>query len=103
MKKIIFSLLLSTLISCQENRPHGSQYKLPELTENNHLMGYLNENRSNYRVSFYDINIEFDIERKSIHGFVTIKAESLNDLDRSSSPHQRIIKNFIIRFGTIFI
>jgi len=82
MKKIIFSLLLSTLISCQENRPHGSQYKLPELTENNHLMGYLNENRSNYRVSFYDINIEFDIERKSIHGFVTIKAESLNDLEK---------------------
>ncbi len=82
MKKIIFSLLLCTLILCQDNRPHGSQYNLPELTENNYLIGYLNENRSNYRVSFYDINIDFDIEKKSIHGFVKIKAESLNDLDK---------------------
>jgi len=80
MKRIIFSLLICTFLLCQENRPHGSQYKLPELTPNNLLMGYLNENRSSYRVSFYDINIDFDLENKSINGFVTIKAESLNDL-----------------------
>ncbi len=80
MKKIIFSLLICTFFSCQENRPHGSQQQLPELTPNNLLMGYLNENRSSYRVSFYDINIDFDLETKSINGFVTIKAESLNDL-----------------------
>ena len=80
MKKIIYSVLLCALLSCQENRPHGNQYKLPELTPNNLLMGYLNENRSSYRVSFYDINIDFDLETKSINGFVTIKAESLNDL-----------------------
>ncbi len=82
MKKIIFSFLLCTFFSCQENRPHGSQYDLPELTENNYLMGYLNENRSSYRVSFYDINIDFDINKKSIDGFVKIKAESLNDLEK---------------------
>ena len=35
MKKIIFSLLICTLLSCQENRPHGNQYNLPELTPNN--------------------------------------------------------------------
>lgn len=64
------------------NRPHGSQTDLPELTRNNYLMGYLNENRSSYRVSFYDINIDFDIENKSINGYVTIKAESLNDLNK---------------------
>mgnify|MGYP001366881011 FL=1 len=80
MKKIIFSLLVFSLLSCQENRPHGDQYNLPELTRNNSLMGYLNENRSSYRVSFYDINIDFDIEEKSINGFVTIKAESLIDI-----------------------
>ena len=44
-------------------------------------MGNLNENRSSYRVSFYDINIDFDIEKKSINGFVTIKAQSLRDLN----------------------
>ncbi len=82
MKKIIYSLLICTFLACQENRPHGSQHDLPELTENNFLMGHLNENRSSYRVSFYDINIDFNIEKKSINGFVTIKAESLNDLEK---------------------
>ena len=77
MKKIIFSLALLTLLSCQESRPHGNQYELPELTPNNYLIGNLNDNRSSYRVSFYDINIDFDIEKKSIDGYVTIKAESL--------------------------
>tara|TARA_B100000035_G_scaffold299072_1_gene293425 strand:+ start:891 stop:2504 length:1614 start_codon:yes stop_codon:yes gene_type:complete len=67
---------------CQENRPHGNQYQLPEVTPNNLLIGNLNENRSSYRVSFYDINIDFDIKRKSINGFVTIKAESLRDLKK---------------------
>ncbi len=81
MKKIIFSLALLTLLSCQESRPHGNQYELPELTPNNFLIGNLNDNRSSYRVSFYDINIDFDIEEKSIEGYVTIKAESLRDLN----------------------
>ena len=82
MKKVIFSVLMFTIISCQENRPHGNQYQLPELTPNNLLIGNLNENRSSYRVSFYDINIDFDIEQKSLDGFVTIKAESQRDLNR---------------------
>ena len=72
MKKNIFSLVLFVLISCQENRPHGDQYNLPELTKNNFLMGNLNENRSSYRVSYYDINIDFDIKNKSINGFVNV-------------------------------
>ena len=81
MKKIIFSFLLCALLSCQENRPHGNQYNLPELTPNNLLMGSLNENRSSYRVSYYDINIDFNIDKKSLNGFVTIKAESMRDLN----------------------
>ena len=81
MKKIIFSLAILTFLSCQESRPHGNQYALPELTPNNYLIGNLNDNRSSYRVSFYDINIDFDIEKKSIDGYVTIKAESLRDLN----------------------
>ena len=79
MKKAIFSFLICLLWSCQENRPHGNQYNLPELTPNNLLIGNLNENRSSYRVSFYDINIDFDIKNKSIDGFVTIKAQSIRD------------------------
>ncbi len=82
MKKIIFSFLICTLLSCQENRPHGNQNQLPELTPNNFLIGNLNENRSSYRVSYYDINIDFDIENKSLNGFVKVKAESKRDLDQ---------------------
>ena len=82
MKKIIFSLLICSFLSCQENRPHGNQYNLPELTRNNFLIGNLNENRLSYRVSYYDINIDFDIENQSLSGFVTIKAKSLIDLNK---------------------
>ena len=82
MKKILFSLLICTFCSCQENRPHGNQYNLPELTPSNLLIGNLNDNRSSYRVSFYDINIDFDIENKALNGFVTVKAESIRDLNK---------------------
>ena len=41
----------------------------------------MNENRSSYRVSFYDINIDFDIKNKALEGFVKIKAESVKDLN----------------------
>ena len=82
MKKIIFSILICTLLYPQGNRPHGNQYNLPELTPNNLLIGNLNENRSSYRVSFYDINIDFDIENRSLKGYVLIKAESLRDLNK---------------------
>ena len=81
MKKIIFSLLIFTLLNGQENRPHGNQYNLPSLTPNNLLIGKLNENRSSYKVSFYDINIDFDIANKALEGFVTIKAKSIRDLN----------------------
>ncbi len=85
LRKILIAGLISiAIVYAQENnsRPHGNQYDLPELTRNNFLMGYLNENRSSYRVSFYDINLDFDIKNKSINGYVKIKAESLKDLNR---------------------
>ena len=34
------------------------------------------------QVSFYDINIDFDIEEKSLDELVTIKAESIRDLNK---------------------
>lgn len=97
MKKMYKNLLLIffvslTLVYClgifsfeeisttDKTRPHGSQTNLPKLTRNNYLMGFLNENRSSYRVSFYDINIDFNLENKSLNGYVNIKAKSLNDL-----------------------
>ena len=82
-----FSIIIfcALLLACNANvanlRPHGSQTGVPELTRNNYLMGFLNEYRSSYDVTYYDINIDFDIEQKSIDGFVTIKAKSLADID----------------------
>ncbi len=85
---LILFIILVVIFATNDNtqnedyRPHGSQYDLPELTRNNYLIGNLNENRSSYRVSYYDINIDFDLDKKSIDGFVTIKAMSIDDLDK---------------------
>tara|TARA_Y100000748_G_scaffold286654_1_gene270141 strand:+ start:164 stop:1834 length:1671 start_codon:yes stop_codon:yes gene_type:complete len=84
-KKYSILIICAFLIACNGTssnaRPHGSQTDTPELTRNNYLMGFLNEYRSSYDVTYYDINIDFDIEKKSIDGFVTIKAKSLVDID----------------------
>ena len=84
-KRYSILILYAFLIACNGGaanaRPHGSQTDTPELTRNNYLMGFLNEYRSSYDVTYYDINIDFDIEKKSIDGFVTIKAKSLADID----------------------
>ena len=84
-KKYSLLIICVFLIACNNGsinaRPHGSQTDTPELTRNNYLMGFLNEYRSSYDVTYYDINIDFDIQKKSIDGFVTIKAKSLVDID----------------------
>jgi len=84
-KKYSILLICALLVACNSSvtnaRPHGSQTDTPELTRNNYLMGFLNEYRSSYDVTYYDINIDFNIEKKSIDGFVTIKAKSLVDID----------------------
>ncbi len=80
-KSINILFLLLTIIACQNPRPHGGN-EIPPLSRNNHLMGFLNENRASYDVSYYDINIDFDIQNKSLDGFVTIKAKSLNDIEK---------------------
>ena len=84
-KKYNIITLFIFLIACSDGgknvRPHGSQTDTPELTRNNYLMGFLNEYRSSYDVTFYDINIDFNVEQKLIDGFVTIKAISLVDID----------------------
>jgi aminopeptidase N len=84
-KRYSILIFCALLVACNGNianlRPHGSQTDTPELTRNNYLMGFLNEYRSSYDITYYDINIDFDIEQKSIDGFVTIKAKSLDDID----------------------
>ena len=83
-KKYSILLICAFLIACSGGanaRPHGSQTETPELTRNNYLMGFLNEYRSSYDVTYYDINIDFNIQEKLIDGFVIITAKSLVDID----------------------
>ena len=53
---IIFAFLIACNNAGANARPHGSQTDTPELTRNNYLMGFLNEYRSSYDITYYDIN-----------------------------------------------
>ena len=69
-KKYSILIICAFLIACNGTsanaRPHGSQTDTPELTRNNYLMGFLNEYRSSYDVTYYDINIDFNIEKNQL-------------------------------------
>ena len=79
-KTLIIIFIGIFVVNCNNTTPHQENNIAP-LTRNNHLMGFLNEYRASYDVTYYDINIDFNIENKSLDGFVTIKAKSLNDID----------------------
>jgi len=46
--------------------------KYPVFTERDSLKGFLNENRSCFDVNYYNLDIEFDVDNKSIDGKVDI-------------------------------
>ena len=51
----------------------------PELTERNKLMGNLSSERTCYNVSHYDLNLDIDVEAKTIVGHNTITALAVHD------------------------
>ena len=55
--------------------------KYPKVTEENQLRGELTPYRTCYDVSFYDLDIELDIEEKSISGNCQIHARALTSFD----------------------
>jgi len=56
--------------------------KYPVFTEKDSLKGYLNEFRSNFDVTYYNLDIEFDIPNKSIKGKVDIYFKALINLTK---------------------
>ena len=59
--------------------PPGKPDAFPELTERNRLLGELSPERSCYDVLHYLIDIDFDIEKKYIKGFVEIRSVAKDD------------------------
>ena len=54
----------------------------PELTERNRLMGSLPAERMCYNVSHYDLNLEIDMDQKTIAGYNTITALAVNNFTK---------------------
>jgi len=68
--------------------PSRDTVKIPEkpgkyerVTESDRLRGELNAFKSCYDVTFYDLNIDVNIEEKSIRGWVEFRANALETLD----------------------
>ena len=59
--------------------PPGKPDAFPELTERNRLLGELSPERNCYDVLHYLIDIDFDIEKKYIKGFVEIRSTAKAD------------------------
>ena len=56
---------------------HASKY--PKFTQTDSLRGSLNPNRNCFDVAFYGVNVSFDYTKKTIEGFVDIRAKAQND------------------------
>ena len=90
MKKITYSffflLIISLNINCISKRseneiiePPAKVKSFPELSERNRLLGALLPERTCYDVLHYMINIDIDIDKKYIKGFVDIKSTATTD------------------------
>ena len=90
MKKITYSFFFPFIIffniHCISNRseneiiePPAKVKSFPELSERNRLLGALLPERTCYDVIHYMINIDIDIDKKYINGFVDIKSKATTD------------------------
>ena len=90
MKKITYSFFFLLFIisntNCISNRseneiiePPDKAKLFPELSERNRLLGALLPERICYDVLHYIINIDIDIDKKYIKGFVDIKSRAITD------------------------
>ena len=93
MKKITYSFFFLLFIisntNCISNRseneiiePPDKAKLFPELSERNRLLGALLPERTCYDVLHYMINIDIDINKKYIKGFVDIKSTATTDFSK---------------------
>ena len=86
---IFFLLFIIFNINCISNRseneiiePPAKVKSFPELSERNRLLGALLPERICYDVLHYMINMEIDIDKKYINGFVDIKSTATTDFSK---------------------
>ena len=78
MKKSLLAFSLLILSSCNQLQV-ATGTALPELTERNRLLGELLPERICYDVQRYDLNINIDVKKKALSGYVDFKAIAVND------------------------
>ena len=78
MKKSLLAFSLLILSSCNQLQV-ATVTALPELTERNRLLGELLPERICYDVQRYDLNINIDVKKKALSGYVDFKAIAVND------------------------
>jgi len=89
MKKLLFILLTSLLFgSCgilrypEFGKVPKSSGHFPRFTDSDYLAGRLDENRGGYDVTFYDLDLHLDPEKKKLGGKVNIHFTALAALDK---------------------
>ncbi len=88
--KIIVTIILIMIVNgCSSDQKRGSMAMPPEkpepfpkLTERNRLLGDLLPERTCYDVKHYMINMDIDVKKKYIKGFVDITATATDDFTR---------------------
>ncbi|MEC7871615.1 MAG: M1 family metallopeptidase [Candidatus Neomarinimicrobiota bacterium] len=81
MKKSLLAFSLLILSNCNQLKV-ATGTSLPELTERNRLLGELLPERICYDVQRYDLNINIDVNKRALSGYVDFKAIAVNDFTK---------------------
>jgi aminopeptidase N len=79
--KLYSSLFLTIFFAGCTSLLNKSTFEVPKLSEKNRLLGALLPERICYDVQHYDINIDIDVERKYLKGYVDFDAIAVNDFN----------------------
>ena len=80
--RLYFSLFLSIFLGGCSNLDYFLTTGTVKLTERNRLLGELLPERACYDILFYDINIEIDVDKKYIKGYVDITALAVENFEK---------------------
>jgi len=113
MKKVILFLLISLNITLQAQTDYFSKYTF---TEADTLRGMLRPERTNFDVTFYELDIKVDINKRFLSGSVGVHFDAVEDIDRiqldlyqnmkvksvewygKTIPHRRMHDAFFVEF-----
>ncbi|MEM8526970.1 MAG: M1 family metallopeptidase [Bacteroidota bacterium] len=120
MKKLIFFLfiIVSLSLSAQKHN-HTHYFSKYKFTEADTIRGMLRPERTNFDVTFYNLDIKVDVENRFLSGFVDVHFEAVEDIDRlqldlyknmkvksvewygKTIPHERIHDAFFVDFPSM--